>query len=257
MYARAGFVANEDFGGATGVGVEPGPGLGNARIGRLGVENYIATANIKSGKYQCMLNLMHAVENDNRGPDVVDNGANFLLAYHGGPISGDTGSFKLGVMAGKGLGAQLRDIGGNGDLIDDATALRAFAYGTVDLGPNLSFAPAFIGEKITDALASGHDETWATFNGRFNYEINQNVAWLTEATYMWADVDNHPTQGSYDGEIYKLVTGVALKLDVGGGDRFLRRPELRATVGYLGGSSALIPDRTQDVIFGLQMETWF
>ncbi|MGF1757669.1 carbohydrate porin [Photobacterium sagamiensis] len=238
----------------------------------LEVENYIVTMNNYIGQWQLMLNAMTAA--DNEGRDVTDisptkraeNGFHALLAYHGDNFyGGGEGFSKTGVIMGQGLGAELKGIGSNGDLNEDAKAVRLFSYGVTRFADNWRIAPAFLGEYSQDRVKDGDEFMWATVNVRLAQELTKNFEMVYEGSYQYMDLDNGTEQA--DGSFYKATIAPTFKLDTSGG--FFQRPEIRFAASYVDWSEdlnnysvSLADDASTmgeggEAMFALQMETWF
>ncbi|MDF5431193.1 porin, partial [Vibrio parahaemolyticus] len=88
------------------------------------VENYIATMNNRFGNWQLMLSGMTSADNNDRVEGAADKGLHAMFAYHGDNFFGMSEGFsKTGILMGDGLGAELKGIGSNGDLLEDAEAV--------------------------------------------------------------------------------------------------------------------------------------
>lgn len=238
----------------------------------LEVENYIVTMNNYIGQWQLMLNAMTAADNEGREQTDTsptkraENGYHALLAYHGNNFyGGGEGFSKSGVLVGQGLGAELKGIGSKGDLNEDAQAVRLFSYGVTRFADNWRFAPAFLGEYSKDRVKDGDEFLWATANVRLAQELNKNFEMVYEGSYQYMDLDNGTEQA--DGSFYKATIAPTFKLDTSGG--FFHRPEIRFAASYVDWSEdlndysvSLDNDASTmgeggELIFALQMETWF
>ncbi len=236
------------------------------------VENYIATVNNHFGNWQLMLSGMKA--KDNSDQDVTtdsptkraENGVHGLLAYHAGSFYGDADGFsKSGVLVGSGLGANLKGIGSNADLNDDAKAVRVFSYGVTKFADNWRIAPAVMAEYSQDRIKDNDEFLWASANVRLAQEFNQNFEMVYEGSYQYMDLDN--SVDSAKGSFYKVTLAPTVKLATSAG--FFDRPELRFAVSYVDWSSdldnyavSLASDASTmgnggETVFALQMETWF
>ena len=126
----------------------------------------------------------------NLGERGADNGFHTMLAYHGDSFFGlGEGSFKAALLHGQGLGAEVKTIGGDGNLTEDATATRLGLYGTTYLAPKWRIAPAILAEVSEDRYAQGDKYSWATFNARLANEITSNFEMQYEASYQFMDLD--------------------------------------------------------------------
>ena len=230
------------------------------------VENYIATMNNRFGNWQLMLSGMTSADNNDRVEGAADKGLHAMFAYHGDTFFGMSEGFsKTGILMGDGLGAELKGIGSNGDLLEDAKAVRLFSYGVTRIGDNWRVAPALLAEHSQDRFAKNDEFTWASFNIRLAQEFTQNFEMVYEGSYQYMDLDNAIDKAS--GSFYKATIAPTLKMSTAAG--FFDRPELRFAVSYVDWSEDLNGySISQDagaatmgdggeVLFALQMETWF
>ncbi len=236
------------------------------------VENYIATINNRFGHWQLMLSGMKAKDNSAQDTSVespthrAEDGWHTMLAYHADSFYGSpTGFSKTGVLVGTGLGASLKGIGADGDLNDDAKAMRVFSYGVTKLGDNWRIAPALMAEYSQDRVKDNDEFLWASANVRLAQEFNQNFEMVYEGSYQYMDLDN--SVDSAKGSFYKVTLAPTVKLATSAG--FFDRPELRFAVSYVDWSSdldnysvSLASDASTmgnggETVFALQMETWF
>ncbi len=230
------------------------------------VENYIATMNNYMGPWQLMLSGMTAADNEERSADRADTGLHALLAYHAGSFYGMSDGFsKTGVLFGTGLGAELKGIGSNGSLNEDAQAVRLFSYGVTSFADNWRIAPALLAEYSQDRFVDSDEFMWATFNVRVAQELTKNFEMVYEGSYQYMDLDNGVDQA--DGSYYKATIAPTFKLDTAAG--FFERPEIRVTASYVDWSEdldnysvSLSDDASTmgeggEFIIGMQMETWF
>lgn len=220
--------------------------------------NYVYTANNKIGNFQLMLNWIDA-ENQPEGSTSADDGQHALVAYHIPTFFGsDNGFSKVGFLYGKGLGAQVKSLGTDGSLYQDAEALRAFIFGTYEISDTWEFAPALLAETSQDRQTSGDQFDWASFNLRFLQKLNQNVTFQYEATYQYMDLDyNDGATGDVDGDFMKFTFAPTLKLDTKG---FWNRPEIRFPITYAewdDGLAASLGEDGDEITAGVQMELWF
>lgn len=233
------------------------------------VKSYILTSNNYVGKWQFMVNGMHAKQNG-AGGDRATSGYHGLVAYHAPSFYGMAPGFaKTGVLFGSGLGAEVKRLGAVGNLLDDAQALRLMSFGVTDLAPDWKISPAFIAEVSKDRFNKGDDYKWASANVRLSNAINKNFAMQYEASYQYMDLDS--TFSSAKGNFYKLTVAPTFKLDTGAG--FFARPELRLFGSYLkwdkdlNGFSYDATERegfgnttftgSSKWLVGAQMEVWF
>ncbi len=236
------------------------------------VENYIATINNRFGAWQLMLSGMHSVDNDNRTTDSTsptqraEKGVHALLAYHGDNFYGLSDGFsKTGVISGVGLGSELKGIGSNGNLNDDAKAVRFFTYGATNFADNWRIAPSLMAEVSEDRVKENDQFKWVSANVRLAQVFNPNFEMVYEGSYQYMNLDNTADQAK--GSFYKVTLAPTLKLSTVGG--FFDRPELRFAVSYVDWSEALdnysvslASDASTmgnggEALFALQMETWF
>ncbi|MFC3914399.1 carbohydrate porin [Pseudaeromonas sharmana] len=241
------------------------------------IQNYIYTANNYFGKLQWMISGLRARDNDakyNTGTagttQVAGQGFHTMLAYHGDSFFGlREGSFKSALLYGQGLGAEVKGLGSDGNLSEDAKTLRVATYGTTALSARWNLAPVLLAQRSEDRYVKGDDYRWLTLNGRLVQEINQNFALAYEASYQYMDLDPQGYNGlsAVDGNVYKLTFAPTFK--AGDIANFFSRPELRVFATYLNWDKALDNYSTSDSFgetnfeaggqwnFGVQMETWF
>ncbi|WP_028865990.1 carbohydrate porin [Psychromonas aquimarina] len=230
------------------------------------VENYIATMNNRMGAWQLMLSAMTAADNEERSAGSADTGFHAMLAYHAGSFYGMSDGFsKTGVLAGQGLGAELKGIGSNGSLNEDAEAVRFFSYGVTRFADNWRIAPAVLAEYSQDRFVDSDEFMWATVNVRLAQELTKNFEMVYEGSYQYMDLDNGTDKA--DGSYYKATIAPTFKLDTAAG--FFERPEIRLTASYIDWSDDLnnysvsVADGAStmgdggEFIAGMQMETWF
>lgn len=243
-----------------------GRDFGEIESSSIDIENYVATMNNHFGHWQLMLSGMVSADNNDRVTGAANNGLHAMLAYHGNKFYGVSDGFsKTGILVGNGLGAELKGIGSNGDLLEDAQAVRLFSYGVTRIGDNWRVAPALLAEHSQGRFAKNDKFTWASLNVRFAQEFTQNFEMVYEGTYQYMDLDNAVDQAS--GSFYKATIAPTLKMSTAAG--FFDRPELRFAVSYVDWSDELNGySVSQDVgsatmgdggelMFALQMETWF
>lgn len=230
------------------------------------VENYIATMNNWVGQWQFMLSGMTASDNQELTQNAADKGIHALVAYHANSFYGLADGFsKSGILLGDGLGAELKGIGSNGSLTQDAQAVRAFTYGVTRFADNWRAAPSFMAEYSQDRFEKNDEFAWATVNLRLAQEFTENFEMVYEGSYQYMDLDNATDQAS--GSFYKATIAPTLKLSTSQG--FFDRPELRFAVSYVDWSEdldnfsvstaadAATMGEGGEVLFALQMETWF
>ncbi|MCG3722566.1 carbohydrate porin [Vibrio cincinnatiensis] len=249
-----------------------GRDFGEIDSSNTNIENYIATMNNRFGPFQVMISGMVAADNEDQAVAAesatkrAENGVHALFAYHGGDFFGfNEGSSSTGLLAGQGLGAELKGIGSNGNLNDDAKALRLFSYGVTRFAENWRFAPAFMAEYSQDRIKKDDKFKWASLNVRLAQELTENFEMVYEGSYQYMDLDNSVEQAS--GSFYKATLAPTLKLSTASG--FFDRPELRFAVSYVDWSRDLdnyavslandvsTMGKGGETVFALQMETWF
>ncbi|PMH43262.1 porin [Vibrio sp. 10N.286.49.B3] len=249
-----------------------GRDFGTAESSSSDIENYVVTMNNYMGQWQLMLNGMMAADNEERDSGLespttrAESGYHAMLAYHGNSFYGSEGGFsKAGILVGHGLGAELKLIGADGELNEDAKAVRMFTYGVTRFAGNWRFAPSFLGEYSQDRIKENDEFLWATVNVRLAQELTQNFEMVYEGSYQYMDLDNSIEQA--DGSFYKVTVAPTFKLDTAAG--FFERPELRFAISYVDWSQdlddfsvSLKSDANTigaggEVMFALQMETWF
>ena len=240
-------------------------------------KSYITSLNNYYGNWQFMLSGIRA---PNNGKFIDSDGNVFtgratagyhgLLAYHEPSFYGlGKGLSKTGVLFGHGLGAELKRIGAEAGLTNDASAVRVFTMGVTDLAPNWQIAPAVMAEVSKDRFNPGDEYKWATFNVRLNNIINKNFSMQYEGSVQYMDLDS--THSSASGNFYKLTVAPTFKLDQSLG--LFGRPELRLFGSYLhwdkdlNGFSYDSSDKvgfgnttftgTSKWLMGAQMEVWF
>ena len=241
------------------------------------VQSYIYTANNFYGPWQWMLSGLRARDNDaksNSGSDgsikVADKGVHTMLAYHGQSFFGlRDGTFKSALLYGQGLGGEVKGLGSDGALSEDASTVRFATYGTTVLGGNWSLAPAILAQQSKDRYVKGDDYRWATLNARLMQGFTENFALAYEASYQYMDLDpnGYNALEAVDGGFYKLTLAPTFKAgDIG---NFFSRPELRVFATYMNWDKDLDNYAGSDSFgktgfesggqwnFGVQMETWF
>ena len=231
---------------------------------KLKIQNYILSSNNylyfnpESPNYwQVMLSVMNASDNSDRKADAAQNGVHAMVAY------GDDKSFyglrkgnsKSGILYGQGLGAQVKAIGADGDLTEDAQAVRAFTYGGTPIGPNWQVVLGLMAEHSKDRYVKGDEYNWAALNVRFAQAITQNFQMLYDIGYQYMDLDNGvrvaDVKNTARGGFYRLTVAPTFKLDTA---EFFMRPELRFLVSYLGWDSDLNGFKYADQLTGNQTD---
>lgn len=266
--------------------------LGSSRYSDDNVQNLLLTSNQFYGNAQWMLTGMSASGNDDlkgrnattggyalRSDDTAKHGVFTMLAWH------DTSSFyglapgssTHALQWGRGLGAELRQIGGDGDLTRSASAVRLATFGVVPLSERWSLAPALLAQHSEDRYRSGDRYDWATVNLRVAQSITQNFALQYEASWLYMDLKPNGrtyrdgnTIASYNavkGDVYKLTFAPTFKVaDI---NNMLVRPEIRLFATYMNWSKALDKYALNDDFgsagfsaggswnVGVQAEVWF
>lgn len=191
-----------------------------------------------------------------------------LLAYHRPDFFGQEGMFKAALLYGLGLGAELKSIGSDGELIDDARALRLAMYGQTRLSDHWRIAPALVAEHSKDRYVPGDDYRWLTFNMRLANELTSNFEMVYEFSWQSMDLDplGYDGRQAASGDFWKFTLAPTFKAESGD---FFERPELRLFATYMDWSKELDNFSTEDDFgqkgfksggtwqFGTQMETWF
>ena len=235
-------------------------------------DSLILTSNNFFGNWQWMVNALSAADNDTRdigeGQSAADSGFQTMVAYHGDSFFGlGEGNFKVALLHGQGLGAEVKGLGSDGNLTDDAQATRLGVYGTTYLAPTWRFAPVLFGEVSKDRYADGDDYKWLTLNARLVNEITQNFEMQYEASYQYMDLDpsGRGDLNAVSGNFGKFTIAPTFKPQVGG---FWQRPEIRLFASYTDWDSELNDYDTTSAFgsdgftggqwsFGMQTEVWF
>ncbi|MCG6658105.1 porin [Halomonas campisalis] len=231
-------------------------------------DSLILTANNYVGNWQWMVNAISAADNDERmldsGDTAADSGWHTMVAYHGDSFFGlGDGNFKVALLHGQGLGAEVKGIGSNGTLTEDAHSTRVALYGTTYLAPSWRVAPALMAEVSQDRHMKGDEFKWATANVRLANEITQNFEMQYEASYQYMDLDQGEGGSAVSGDFGKLTIAPTFKPQVGG---FWQRPEIRAFASYTDWSEELNEFNGSfgsegftggQWSFGVQTEVWF
>ncbi len=235
-------------------------------------DNLILTSNNYFGNWQWMLNGMSAADNEERdigpGQEAAENGFHTMVAYHGDSFLGiNEGNFKVAVLHGQGLGGEVKGLGSDGNLTDNATTTRLALYGTTYLAPKWRVAPAVLAETSEDRYVDGDQYDWATFNLRLANELTQNFEMQYEASYQWIDLAPQGFDGrtTVDGDYTKLTVAPTFKSQV---DGFWQRPEIRLFASWSDWDEELNDYSADDAFgsgefngsqwtFGVQTEVWF
>lgn len=246
----------------------------SASGGDADVESYILTANqfFAEDRWQWMVNAIGAKKNDSRtnaaGLTPADSGVQTMLAHHQKDFFGREGFFKTALLYGQGLGAEVKNLGADGELLDDARALRLALYGQTPLAAGWRIAPSLLAEQSQDRYVDGDDYSWLTLNLRLAQEFNSNFEMVYEMSWQTMDLDpmGYQARNAVDGDFWKLTVAPTFKPDMGD---FFTRPELRLYASLMDWSSELDGYSGSDAFgqdgfqsgglwqFGVQMETWF
>lgn len=243
---------------------------GNTIQGDDQIKSYILTSNNYFGNWQVMLNAMRSAKNNNDDSGEASTGYHGLLAYNSDSFYGlAPGASKTALLYGHGLGAQVKRLGAEANLLSDAQAVRLASYGVTNLNDKWKIAPAVLAEYSKDRYNPGDEYKWATFNLRLTDSITRQFEMQYEGSYQYMDLNS--TFSKESGSFYKLTIAPTFKLDTGLG--FFSRPELRAFGTYMGWDKALnkftfdgTPSDTFGVttftgsskwLMGAQMEVWF
>lgn len=240
------------------------------------VESYILTSNqfFDNGQWQWMFNGIGAKKNDfatrtnEAGFRPANSGVHTMLANHQKNFFGREGFFKTALLYGQGLGAEVKNVGSDGELIDDARALRLALYGETPIAPGWRIGPSLLAEQSKDRYVKGDDYRWMTLNMRLANEINSNFEMAYELSWQTMNLDpkGYLQRNAVDGNFWKFTVAPTFKLDVGD---LLTRPELRVFASVMNWSSNLDNYATSDAFgktdfkaggvwqYGIQMETWF
>lgn len=241
------------------------------------IQNYILTSNNYFGKLQWMVSGLKAKDNDARqntgssgSTQGADTGFHTMLAYHGDSFYGlRAGSSKTALLYGQGLGAEVKGLGSDGSLGEDAKTMRLASYGTTSITKNWSIAPALLAQNSQDRYVKQDEYQWLTFNARLVQELTKNFALAYEGSYQYMDLDPQGYLGrqAVEGGFYKLTFAPTFK--AGNIADFFSRPELRMFATYMDWDKKLDAYASDDSFgkagftaggqwnFGVQMETWF
>ncbi|WP_299257990.1 carbohydrate porin [uncultured Kushneria sp.] len=249
-------------------------------------DNLILTSNNRFGPWQWMISGMSANDNDERdndprngipGDNVAENGVHIMAAYHGDSFFGmGEGTFKAALMYGHGLGGEVKALGSDGNLNEDANTARLAVYGTTYLAPKWRIAPALLAQTSRDRYADGDRYDWVTLSARLANELNENFEMQYEASYQWMDLDpagygyedsdgNPQVFESVNGGYTRLTIAPTFKPQVGD---FWNRPEIRLFATWSDWDEDLNNFSNDDALgsdgftgsewtFGTQMEVWF
>lgn len=240
------------------------------------VESYILTSNqfFDNGQWQWMFNAIGSRKNDigtrsnEAGLTPADSGLHSMLANHQKNFFGREGFFKTALLYGQGLGAEVKNVGSDGELIDDARALRLALYGETPIAPGWRIGPSLLVEQSKDRYVKGDNYRWMTLNMRLANAINSNFEMAYEMSWQTMNLDpkGYLQRNAVDGNFWKFTIAPTFKPDVGD---LLTRPELRVFASFMNWSSDLDRYSTSDSFgktdfnaggvwqYGIQMETWF
>lgn len=242
------------------------------------VQNYILSMNHFIGPVQVMVSGLRAKDNNDRKDangdviqtDAANNGIHALVGLHNDSFYGlREGSSKTALLYGHGLGAEVKGIGSDGALLDDANTWRFASYGTTPLSSRWHIAPAVLAQSSKDRYVKGDSYEWVTFNMRLIQEITDNFALAYEGSYQYMDLqpEGYKDRNAVNGSFYKLTFAPTLK--AGSIGNFFSRPELRLFATWMDWSKKLDNYASNDAFgssgfsaggewnFGVQMETWF
>lgn len=240
------------------------------------VDNFTFTVNNYYGHWQWMVNAMRAQNNNKRenqgvtNINATDTGIHTMVAYHEPSFYGLTdGSAKIAFLYGHGLGAEVKNIGSDGNLTNKANTYRLATYGTTRLNQTWAMVPALMVQRSHDRYIKNDQYDWATFNLRINQEITSNFSMQYETTYLYMDLDSqgYREHNTGKGSVFKFTVAPTFRPQAF--KSFFDRPEIRFFATYMNWSSALDNYATNDafgeagfksggqVNFGVQMETFF
>ncbi|WP_336365671.1 carbohydrate porin [Marinobacter sp. C2H3] len=238
-------------------------------------DNIILTANNFFGPVQWMVSGMTAQDNDQRVVGGVqgtaaDTGFHTMLAYHGDSFFGlSDGNFKAAVLHGEGLGAEVKSLGADGNLNEDASSTRLAVYGTTYLSDHWRIAPAILAETSKDRYINGDEYNWLTFNTRLANELTANFEMQYDVSWQTMDLTPKGYLGRADvnGNYTRFTIAPTFKPQVGG---FWNRPEIRVFASYSTWDDELDTYSSTDALgdsatdftsgqwtVGAQMEIWF
>jgi sucrose porin len=246
------------------------------------VQSYILTTNNFIGPWQIMLSVLSAADNNDRTAGAAQDGVHLLLGYSMDNFYGFSDGFsKAGILLGRGLGAQPKNLGAEGDVTHDAKSVRIHTFGVTNLSNNWRIAPAFMAQSSKDYYYKGDDFIWYSFNLRLEQAITQNFQMDYEFTYQYQDLDTGLTAAQVapgvktkaSGGLYKLTLAPTFNLDTFSG--FFQRPALRFLASYMDwdkdlnnfnyGEALDEPGTFSQTgwggsdhwLYGVQMEIWF
>lgn len=245
------------------------------------IRSYVGTLNqfFDEGRWQIMLNGISSDQNDAKlidggtrlnasGFSPAESGSHGMLAYHQPDFFGREGYFKAALLYGKGLGAEVNNIGADGDLLDQAQTVRLALYGHTRLNEDWSIAPALIAEHSKDRYVPGDDYRYLTLNLRLANELTSNFEMQYELSWQTMDLNalGYDGRQTANGDYWKFTLAPTFKMQTGD---FFTRPELRVFATFMDWSKNLDNFSATDDFgqkgfksggvwqFGVQMETWF
>ncbi|HLD68207.1 MAG TPA: carbohydrate porin, partial [Pseudomonas sp.] len=180
----------------------------SASGGDADVESYILTSNqfFVEGSWQWMVNAIGSNKNDTRinaaGLTPAESGVHSMLAHHQKDFFGREGFFKTALLYGQGLGAEVKNLGSDGELLDDARALRLALYGQTPLAHGWRIAPSLLAEQSQDRYIDGDDYRWMTLNLRLAKEVTSNFEMVYEMSWQTMDLDpnGYQQRNAVDGD---------------------------------------------------------
>ncbi|WP_292016594.1 carbohydrate porin, partial [Marinobacter sp. HL-58] len=191
--------------------------------GTSDTDNLILTANNYFGNVQWLINGMSAADNDERVVgnvmEAADSGVQTMLAYHGDSFFGlSEGNFSVALLHGQGLGAEVKSLGADGNLHEDAASTRIAVYGTTRLGDSWRIAPTILAETSEDRYVDGDEYQWLTFNTRLANELGANFEMQYEASWQVMDLETegYEGRGDVDGDYARFTIAPTFKPQVGG-----------------------------------------
>ena len=217
------------------------------------IQNYILTTNNRIGPLQIMVSGLRSKDNNKRINDGIDDahaakyGVHSILALHNDSFYGlREGSSKTAILYGKGLGAEVKAIGSDGYLTEDANTWRFASYGITPLSKNWSIAPMVLAQRSHDRYLQSDRYDWATLNVRLIQGLSENFALQYEAGYQYMNLDSKGfnDNGKAKGDFYKLTFAPTFKLT--DPTNFFERPEIRLFATYMNWDKSLDNYSTTD-----------
>lgn len=266
--------------------------LGGDHYNDNDIQDLMFTANHYYNNWQLMLTGLTAQGNDKlkdttsttgsyalRSDNSATHGYFSMLAYHDKQqfYGLAPGVSETALQYGRGLGAEARQIGSDGDLTDKAMSVRFASYGILPFAKNWQLPPSVIAQHSEDRYRNGDRYDWATFNLRASQAITTHFALLYEASWQYMDLDANGrtyrdnnavnTYQNVKGGFYKLTFAPTFK--VGNVFDIKARPEIRFFATYMNWDKELDRYATNDDFgsagftaggnwnFGVQSEIWF